>query len=371
MPYRSKKITKRSPKKSPRTGRTASTAARTARTKKTILKPSPKKSPRYTAHTVGTYNMSFASDLGLDPTRPDVYESEASFLLSNDSGDRRSFWKNALDNVIYFWKSKTFIKNHNPSFLGLQEINKTLPGSLTGSAIITQKLKEINPYINIITEEIDSENSKRALSCIWDTKKLGNLIKTSISNLHMRIPILTVYTDKGYLLIVLHAPKNHNTILQQLTRKISDFSQNFKLYSDRIFISGDFNDIYDSIRTIKINHNFTLKYRGQAPKSCCHNWNSSCSDYRYRQHIGTCTVPIDPITQKPYPLSGPGKRTPMGPEGDISNYRYYGDKVFGQNPISNIHTMRKINHVRSDLGNTSHSKESDHEMVICTFTTKL
>jgi len=389
MPYRSKKITKPSPKKSLRLNKrnTKPSPKKSLRLNKRNTKPSPKKSVRYTVHTIGTYNMSFASDLGLDPTRQDVYESEAAFLLSNNSGDPRKFWKNALENVIYFWKAKTFIKHHNPSFLGLQEINKTEVGSLTGSAIIRQKLKEINPYIDMITEEIDSGKSKPALCCIWDTKKLGLAVKTEISN--HRSPILTVYTTKGYLLVVLHNRhlEHHNDDLEHhnlldfrknLNYKINNFSEDLKLYKDRIFICGDFNDKYDALQTLYLTNNITLKYKGAAPKSCCHNWNSSCSDSRYTpitniggKDIGTCAVPIDSLTQKPYPLSGPGKRTPMGPEGDIPNYRYYGDKVFGQNPVSNIDTMRKVNNVRSDLTNTSHSKESDHEMVICTFRTKL
>ena len=409
MPYRSKKSrsvkrnskkTKVSPKRSPK------------RSPKMTHKVSPKRSVKVkhknVIHTIGTYNMSFASDLGLDPNRSSVYESEGSFLLSNDSGDLRKFWKNSLDNVIYFWKSKTFIKDHKPSFLGLQEINKTELGSLTGSDAIRQKLKEIDPNISIVTEEVDSGKSKPALCCIWDSKKLGHMVKSEISKFDyvpvierqftLKLtpdngrPVLMVYTDKGYLLIVLHAPNNDDLarrnlldFRKNLNDKINNFSKDLKLYSDRIFISGDFNDKYDAIQNLHLtlkNKNFTLKYKGIAPKSCCHNWNSSCSESRYipltdlpgregRQNIGTCTVPIDPSTQKPYPLAGAGKRVLMGQEGDIGNYRYYGDKVFGANPISNIVTMRKVNNVRSDLGNTSYSNESDHEMVVCTFLTRL
>lgn len=411
MPIRSRKL-KTSKRNRPNRSR-RSKPKRSRRSKKPS-KPS-KRSRRNSSrrskqilHTVGTYNMSFASDLGLDPNREGVYESEGSFLLSNYSGDPRRFWKNSLDAVIYFWKSKTFIKGHKPSFLGLQEINKTSVGSITGSAIITQKLKEINPYINIVTEEIDTGKSKPALSCIWDRKKLGELVKSQISKLdYVPVierqftskltpdngrPILMVYTDKGYLLVVLHAPNNddlarHHLLdfRKNLNDKINNFSKDLKLYTDRIFISGDFNDKYDAIQTLSLtvrNRDFTLKYKGTAPKSCCHNWDSSCSQSRYtqllnlpgregRQNIGTCTVPIDPVTQKPYPLAGPGKRTLMKAEGDIANYRYYGDKVFGTNPVDDIRIMRYIDHVRPEVSNTSHSQESDHEMVICTFQTRL
>jgi hypothetical protein len=416
MPYRSKKISKRpfrkslkkspkkslkkspkkSLKKSPKRPANRSSKKSPKRSLKRPANRSSKKSPKrslkrpanrspkrplYTLHTVGTYNMSFASDLGLDPTRADVYESEGSFLLSNNSGDPRKFWKNSLEDVIYFWKLET---NHNPSFLGLQEINKTAPGSETGSGMIEKKLQELNPNLFTLTEEIKSGKSKPALCCIWDTKKLGGLVKKAISNLKPDSgrPFLMVYTTKGYLLVVLHGPHNLLDFRKNLNDKISEFSKDLKLYSDRIFIAGDFNDKYDAIRAIHITPNqekFTLKYKGLAPKSCCHNWNSSCSDSRYtpllhlpgREDIGTCSVPIDPVTQKPYPLAGPGKRTPMGPEGDIPNYRYYGDKVFGQSPVTNIQTLRKVNNVRPDLWNTSHSKESDHEMVVCTFKSEI
>ena len=411
----SKRITKsRSNRKSRRKSRKNSkrksrrTSKRKSRKNSKQSQKNRSKSPRNILHTVGTYNMSFASDLGLDPNRSSVYESEASFLLSNDSGDPRKFWKNSLDNVIYFWKSKTFLKDHKPSFLGLQEINKTSIGSTTGSDAIRQKLKEIDPNISMITEEIDSGKSKPALCCIWDSKKLGQMVKTEISKFNyvpiierqftLKLtpdngrPVLMVYTDKGYLLIVLHAPNNDDLALhnlldfrKNLNDKIYNFSKNLKLYSDRIFISGDFNDKYDAIQNLHLtlqHQNFTLKYKGTAPKSCCHNWDSSCSESRYttltdlpgregRQTIGTCTVPIDPTTQKPYPLAGSGKRHLMGPEGDIRNYRYYGDKVFGANPLHNITTMKYIDYIRPHISNTSHSEQSDHEMVVCTFLTRL
>ena len=395
-----KRSSKRSPKRSPK--------VKHKRSRKVSPKRSVKVKHKNILHTIGTYNMSFASDLGLDPNRSSVYESEGSFLLSNSSQDLRKFWKNSLDNVIYFWKSKTFIKHHKPSFLGLQEINKTSVGSLTGSNAIRQKLKEIDPNISMITEEIDSGRSKPALCCIWDSKKLGHMLKSEISKFDyvpvierqftLKLtpdngrPILMVYTDKGYLLIVLHAPNNddlarHNLLdfRKNLNDKIYNFSKNLKLYTDRIFISGDFNDKYDSIQNLYLslkNRNFTLKYKGTAPKSCCHNWDSSCSESRYiqltdlpgregRQNIGTCTVPIDPTTQKPYPLAGSGKRHLMGTEGDIPNYKYYGDKVFGANPVHDITTMKYIDYIKPNSVNTSHSEQSDHEMVVCTFLTKL
>jgi hypothetical protein len=203
-----------------------------------------------------------------------------------------------------------------------------------------------------------------------------------------------VYTSKGYLLIVLHAPKDdglarHNLLdfRKNLNDKIVKFSENLKLTPDKIFIAGDFNDKYDSINTINLKiskREFNLTYKGLAPKSCCHNWDSSCSQSRYtpltnlsgrenRKDIGTCKLPTD-ANGKPYIVSGPGPRHIMDLEGSISNYRYYGDKVFGANPIDNIRIMANVEHItyntEKDTVNT-YSMESDHEMVVCTFRTKL
>ena len=375
---------------------------------------SPKKrsvtSPNTILHTIGTYNMSFASDSGLDPNRENVYESEGTFLLSNKSNDPRKFWKNALQNVIYFWKGKKYITGHEPSFLGLQEMNKTPVGSSTGSGIVESTLKNIDPNITVVTEEVNSGKSKPALCCIWDSKKLGTLVKSEISEFTYTPiieaeyaskrttdkgrPVLMVYTSKGYLLIVVHAPKDDGLALhylldfrKDLNDKIVDFSKNLKLTSDKIFIAGDFNDKHDSIQSLDLkiqNQNFTLKYKGTAPKSCCHNWDSSCSQSRYipltnlpgrenRTDIGTCKIPTD-ANGNPYALAGPGKRYVMELEGSISNYRYYDDKVFGADPIDNIKIMANVEHItyntEKDTVDT-YSAESDHEMVVCTFRTKL
>jgi hypothetical protein len=50
----------------------------------------------------------------------------------------------------------------------------------------------------------------------------------------------------------------------------------------------------------------------------------------------------------------------MGVEGNIENYRYYGDKVFGANPSGTIKIYGSLNGA---------STESDHQMVIATFET--
>ena len=81
-----------------------------------------------------------------------------------------------------------------------------------------------------------------------------------------------------------------------------------------------------------------------------------------RTNIGTCKVPID-ADKKPYALAGPGKRHLMKEEGYLINYRYYGDKVFGATPTTNIAIYRPTQFQKSA------SEESDHEMVYAGFTT--
>jgi hypothetical protein len=53
----------------------------------------------------------------------------------------------------------------------------------------------------------------------------------------------------------------------------------------------------------------------------------------------------------------------MGEEGNIENYRYYGDKVFGSKPSE----MADGNIQIYPPGRRGPSQESDHEMVIATF----
>lgn len=75
-------------------------------------------------HTVATYNMSFDGDMGLDPKRAGVFESEGAFHLSNESGNPRQFWINSLKIVTDFLSNVS-----NASVMGLQEINKTSGGA--------------------------------------------------------------------------------------------------------------------------------------------------------------------------------------------------------------------------------------------------
>ena len=348
-------------------------------------------------HTVGTYNMSFAGDAGLDPRREKVFESEGAFHLSNESGNPKQYWLNALEVVKHFWANEP-----NASVMGLQEINKTAAGTESGSYAIELAVKAINPALTVITEEVVvNPFVKPALTLVWDSSKLGTEADRKIEDLdytpgeeseeitkpngskarksgrQQGRPILMVLTTNGYLLVDLHAPnhaelsaKNLMDLRQAIQNKISSFIGDKSVSSDKIFIMGDFNDRYDALNKVYLKlreEDIELSYQGRAPLSCCHNWDSSCSDSRFeplqingRTKVGTCGMPKD---GRKYALAGPGERFVMGDEGNLGNYRYYGDKVFGATPSSDIMVYRP------DVFKKAASQESDHEMVVATFTT--
>jgi len=329
---------------------------------------------------VGTYNMSFAGDQGLDPRRPDVYESEAAFHLSNPGPDPRQFWKNAADFVFGFWQQE------EAGVLGLQEMNLTAPGSGTGSDYIESNCKMIRPSIRMETQHIDPERAGTwpALSILWDSAVFGDKIAAQIYKLDYMPeeaaggradksrPILFVYTTKGYLLCCLHGPNSdvlsrlsHRDMKENIDRRTQTFlsSHGLAMNPEKTFFMGDFNDRYDAIKPLVI-QGVALTYAGKAPYSCCHNWDSSCSDARYtpieipgRGGTGTCRV-VKADGSK-YALAGPGPREALGPEGNIENYRYTGDKVFGLNPSGPL--------LLFPPGRSGPSTESDHEMVIGRF----
>ena len=370
---------------------------------------------------VGTYNMSFAGDAGLDPNRPGVFESEAAFHKTNMSADKRQFWINALENV------KKFVNEPTAGFIGFQEINKTPDGSATGSGALTSAIKLVKGTFEVITEEIVvSPFVKPAITIAWDTAKLGGHSRHEIKDLdyvptepntnkQAGRPMLMVLTDKGYLLISLHAPNYPPTYTGEFPDLRTTINSNIKAFmgdkaidSNKVFIVGDFNDRFDALQTITLENGTDLKYQGKAPRSCCHNWDSTCTVGRFekksglskrnsRDDIGTCKPPtyqdmidqgkltVEKFTEikeaskaaankaeangKPRPkvivetdtiaLAGPGLRFELGSEGNIENYRYYSDKVFGAKPAGNIRIFPG--------GRAGASKESDHEMVVAEF----
>jgi hypothetical protein len=337
-------------------------------------------------HSVATYNMSFAGDLGMDPRRDGVFESEGAFHLMNETGNPRAFWLNALELVKHFW-----LNEPHASVMGLQEINLG-----KGSVDIESSLVAIHPHLAIITKEVVvNPNVKPAVTLIWNTEKLGKQsgepfvgdldyvpgdeatnIRANgakISGKQSGRPVIMIYTTGGYVLINCHGP-NHPELSKKTMKDLRNaLNENFIRFTsgkavnkDKVFVMGDFNDRYDAIQTIKLGGH-DMSYNGTAPKSCCHNWDSSCTAPRFkslgivgRQEVGTCDVPKD-ADGKPYALAGPGKRHLLGEEGKVENYRYTGDKVFGGNPTEDVVMYRPAEFTGVPM--------SDHEMVVGGFET--
>jgi hypothetical protein len=166
-----------------------------------------------------------------------------------------------------------------------------------------------------------------------------------------------------------------------LQEKISAFIQDKQIRN--IFLMADLNDRYDAIKEFSFldkTKTKTITYNGDAPKSCCHNWDSSCAEYRYKKFTnndnnvntyGTCNKTqtgednAKPILEK----YSNGQKTILRPEheGYIENYRYRGDKVFGLIPTNDdtLNTLKLFS--PNDTKRTELSTESDHELVFGTF----
>ena len=346
--------------------------------------------------TVASYNMSFAGDSGLDPRRKEdgvrkVFESEGAFHLSNDLGNPRIFWMNALEFVISFWNT-----TKDAAAMGLQEMNRKV-GAKTGAAAVHSAMKEISDDIETDTLQCNG-GAKPCMTIIWKKSILGNKVRSEIYDLDYTPeemianpagpahgkqtgrPIQFLLTTKA-LLVNIHAPNSPNVYtFQDFKKHFQEKLQTFMggaINPAKIIVMGDFIDRYDGLNEIPVG-DAVLTYKGKAPLSCCHNWDSACSDSRYNpidgtKQTGTCTVPLyteanvgpdsddylesdATLIGKKYALAGPGKRILMKEEGKLRNYRYYGDKIFAANPVSPITIFRP--------DGTDSSTQSDHEMVI-------
>jgi hypothetical protein len=402
-------------------------------------------------HLIATYNMSFATDINLDPTihteldpvkykelNPNVpltFASEATFQLtainledSTAQKDTRTLWKKALELVQHFWKEP------NASVIGLQEINIGKGGKEIETEI--SKISTPEKTLKMVSGEAGKEPVFEGIATIWDSTKLGDIVgREYIADLNFTPteilekkknkngiettaylnfpgqtgrPIIIIYTTKGYLLINCHGPnypllseKTMSDLKESINKYVNEFLFENKIdinniNPSKVFFMGDINDRYDAINngidikiidrnTSKLIKEFTLYYEGKAPLSCCHNWDSSCSDVRFKskdllnrkQIVGTCDVPKDTEGVQ-YTLAGPGltkqgeydkpirtkltgQRYPMNDEGYPKNYRYTGDKIFGKYPLNE----QTLTIYRPD--SFKDVNMSDHEMVIGTF----
>ena len=174
--------------------------------------------------------------------------------------------------------------------------------------------------------------------------------------------------------------KNHQTYIQD---RVSDYLTKKNIIPNELFLMADLNDRFDVIKdfTFTINNeDFNIKYTGQAPNSCCNNWDASCRDGRYipldDNGNGYCIQPdtlpsgsvrngdnIVSIDNKIKISETEFRNFKIGiTEGEKENYRYKCDKVFGINPQTEIEIF---DNTTSD----EVSNKSDHQMVHALFTT--
>jgi hypothetical protein len=350
-----------------------------------------------------SYNMSFASDAGMSVSENKLlnYPSEMSFLAQNQDPDKRLFWNNAAAMLFKFIGEMKDSK----LVIGLQEMNKTENSAITGSSYIATHLP--TNFFYVTDEVVVAPTQKPALMTIWDDS-FGDLEYNQIYELAQQIdsadgsynsnlpfpsvnysgqfalatpkissinqpgrPIMFTYTTKGYLLINIQATNvasdsaaNYANQLLLIQDKFAVFSKLLVSKSkvvpsaDKIFVMGDFNDRYNGLKNqLMLSADITLRFDGKAPLSCCHNLDSSCSVENYTNKPHANQSAIDCVIPAGFKPAGP--RTPneiklMGAEGNVGNYRYYGDYCFAANsgPLEKYPT-----------GRTGPSTESDHEMV--------
>jgi hypothetical protein len=313
---------------------------------------------------VGTFNMSFMSDLGTELQ----FASEATFLNSLVGKNKREYWINSLRLI------NRFLISHHPIAIGLQEINMTNFGSDTGSSAISGMLHSLNFKCRKKYDHVCSkvEGNNAGLSIIFDTEQVGWMTDMKIiDNPEQKgRPLLMIFTSQNNLLVNLHGAQdaslreNMKDFNKSILKTIAFMKQQVKIFvNDRplknVFVMGDFNDRYDAIKEFSLNSK-RLLYKGESPYSCCHNWDSSCSAARYKpfdDKYGTCNF-------LPEQVAIVTKRAHlMGEEGYVKNYRYKGDKVFGTYPLEPMEIYnRKDKNVKST--------ESDHEFVYGIFELK-
>jgi hypothetical protein len=355
--------------------------------------------------TVASYNMSFMSDLGLSRSERN-YSSEAAFLARLGDNDR-TYWINALKLL------EDFISQYKdtPCIIGLQEINQTTQGSGIGSDAINQMLQKYPDYVQICEEVIkiipgkngeDGKKEKVGISIIYDEVFFGPKKYAEVydhySPTNNGRPTLIVFTEMGYLFINTHGaqnPKKFNDTKDNNQKKsgfnkdmidlnvdnirinLNTFLEKFNIDRNRetikrIFITGDFNDRFDAIKEITLSEmiifnkgGITLKYNGDAPKSCCYNWDSACPgpddmDDKYHKYIPFKNLDNSDTEYGYCQTLGVGNlKTSMGDRGKKEFYRYRGDKVFGEYPLTDIKMF--------DNTETKISEESDHQMVFAKF----
>lgn len=258
-----------------------------------------------------SYNMSFASDKGLDPkVKDDSAASEMSFLKQQyEVGsenrivpDKRQYWNNAVKFLFSFVTERQ--KDDSKLVIALQEMNATVGGS-TGSSFIEENMPRKSNY-NFATDFVYVQESQQpALTTVWD-KSFGDITSSRIYEMAQNIPdnasydsknpdtqinyeqmvlpngfapagvynirnkeipslgqsgrpILFVYTNKGYLLINIQATNNPADSANGYRDELTLIRSKFILFTtfaridmsqldkNKIFVMGDFNDRYGGL----------------------------------------------------------------------------------------------------------------------------
>lgn len=267
-----------------------------------------------------TYNMSFASDLGLTAefqSSPAAFPfSEAYFVAQNKDDDTRLYWKNAAKLVLYFVEKKKpnimffqemndrdqiKIKDFDGGYQALVELlaksitsSSRIPTSPTGSYYTTGTYvgKDEKNY-GFLAYSIKKGNTFPTLLTIWDTDTLGGFsgfygndlgshqIYKSPDGRNLGRNFSCVITIKGLILINLHGPnvesymkENDKKLAPAITDFIGQACAEFESNSEIIFdetlvvIGGDTNDTLDKVKQIPFG-NAIYKFEGDAPYSCC------------------------------------------------------------------------------------------------------
>ena len=270
-----------------------------------------------TLHTIASYNMSFASDLGINIGSEKHFISDSrkrATALGLENGGRSS-WERAAQLVRHFWTNNA--ENHHPSAIGLQEMNTSAivkvgnPQFAGGDERLAAVLEDLN--LEFYSASVPGNGGSPTLVTVWDRNKLG--VRTHVYfadlgleesfvvenknpaefNSHRGRPITIVFTEWGFTLINLHGPnisaQSHTHHMEKLraaiNRHVGLFVANsgVQINPHKLFVMGDFNDPFNAINRNEplVVHDIPVHYNTVADglrrvKSCCYNFNSACPE---------------------------------------------------------------------------------------------
>lgn len=323
--------------------------------------------------TIASYNMSFATGLGLKIGSEKKFIHDA--LHREKLDDPKELFENSLKML------KTFFEEKKPDFVGLQEVNDTdfSPKAMGTRNVVNYLCLENSDYEYFIYGQ-QYENVKPTIMMFWNKKKLGKAVKSYGGELgcdeeceennynaaqSTGRPIQMVVTDKDFVLINLHGPNSKKQSMDKmpfLTKKINEFiTTNIKIKNfSKVFIVGDFNDPYGFYgkQGLELSSfpGITLRSRKSPEQerilSCCYNYDSADTQLGMYDE-GVLTGKPGKFDEKMYSLDEIKER------GQISTYLFEGDYCLGFTVKKNLSMWRKSLDV--------FSKESDHELVWAEF----